>query len=182
MYLPTVSRRVVEPSPFTSRRVAKSGPSACQGHDRPRRLAAKKALLRPAVIFNGHQAKCAAIAFGACLADLNIACWACAVLQDHVHLVVGPSRIHGDELTAELKRWATRALVADGLHPFQSEQDETGRVPKCWQVNGWPVWKYTPDQVRGTIRYVEVNPLKEVKPRQVWPFVVPYTEGSEEPS
>lgn len=155
---------------------------ARQGHDWQRRFAAKKALVRPAVLFDGYQAKCAATAFGACLTSLDISCWACVVLPDHVHLVVGPSRIHGDELTAELKRWATRALVADGLHPFQREQDETGRVPKCWQVNGWPVWKYTPDGVRQAIRYVEDNPLKEGKRRQVWPFVVPYPEAGERPA
>ena len=148
---------------------------ARQGHDRGRRLAAKSELLRPAVQFDGHQAKCVAMAFGTLLTELEIPVWACAVLPDHVHLVVGPSGIHGDVLSQRLKGRATKALVATGLHPFLNEMDADGQVPKCWQEKQWPVFKYDPLRVRRAIQYVEDNPLKEGKKRQVWSFVIPYT-------
>ena len=148
---------------------------ARRGHDRTVRLAAKRSLIRPAVRFDGHQAKCVALAFGELLAELTIPVWACAVLPDHVHLVVGQSDIHGDILSQRLKGRATKALVAAERHPFLAEMDAEGQVPKCWQELQWPVFKYDPAGVRRAIRYVEDNPLKEGKRRQVWSFVVPYT-------
>jgi hypothetical protein len=90
-------------------------------------------------------------------------------------VVVGPSGVHGDELSQRLKGRATKALVAAGLHPFLGEIDADGQVPKCWQEKQWPVCKFDPPSVRRTIRYVEENPLKEGKKRQGWRFVIPYT-------
>ncbi len=149
---------------------------ARQGHDRTLRLAAKKALQRPAVLFDGHQAKAAAVAFGQLLDELRIACWACTALPDHVHLVVGPSGIDSSTLCERLKGRATRALVDAGLHPFLADKDEDGQVPKCWQKKEWTVFKYDPTAVRRAITYVEDNPLKEGKRKQVWHFVVPFTD------
>jgi REP element-mobilizing transposase RayT len=144
-------------------------------HDHGLRRAAKRELLRPAVLFDGHQARCAALAFGQLLGELDIPVWACAVLPDHVHLVVGPSGVHGDELSQRLKGRATKALVATKMHPFLAEMDADGQVPKCWQEKQWPVLKFTPASVRQAITYVEDNPLKEGKKRQTWPFVIRYT-------
>jgi len=145
------------------------------GHDRQQRWAAKRALMRPPVLFDGYQAKCAALAFGEVLAEEEIPVWACTVLPDHVHLVVGPSSIPAHMLAIKLKRQATIALVAAGLHPFGDEVRENGVVPHCWQEEEWKVFEFSPDDVRRVIRYVEANPLKEGKPRQVWPFVTEYT-------
>lgn len=147
---------------------------ARQGHGRALRRAAKRALTRPAVLFDGRQARCAALAFGDLLGELVIPVWACTVLPDHVHLVVGPSGIHCDELSQRLKGRATKALVAAKLHPFLGAIDADGQVPKCWQEKQWPVFKYDPPSVRRAIRYVEDNPFKEGKKRQVWRFVIPY--------
>lgn len=148
---------------------------ARHGHDRSLRRAAKEALMRPAVLFDGRQARCVGLAFGELLGELDIPVWACTVLPDHVHLVVGPSGIHGDVLSQRLKGRATRALVAAGIHPFLTEMDERGQVPKCWQELQWPVFKYDPASVRQAIRYVEDNPLKDGKKRQRWSFVTSYT-------
>lgn len=144
-------------------------------HDRGLRRAAKRALTRPAVFLDGRQARCAAVAFGELLAELSIPVWACTVLPDHVHLVVGPSEIHADILSQRLKGRATKALVVAKLHPFLTEMGADGQVPKCWQELQWPVCKFDPVSVRQAITYVEDNPLKEGKKRQVWSFVVPYT-------
>jgi len=141
------------------------------GHDKPLRFAAKRALLRPAVLFNGHQAKCAALAFGEYAERIDLPIWACTVLPDHVHLVVAPCGIRARDLSARFKAAATKALKEQGLHPFGHLEDESGDVPKCWQMKDWSVFKYDPDAVRQVIRYVEDNPLKEGKPKQTWHFV-----------
>ncbi len=145
------------------------------GHDWQLRAAAKRALKRPPVRFDGHQAKCAALAFGELLKEVSLPVWACTVLPDHVHLVVAPSGMPARTLSVKLKRHATIALKAAGLHPFGDRIEESGKVPHCWQEREWSVFEYTPADVRRVIKYVEDNPLKEGKKRQTWAFVTEYT-------
>src|SRR6266850_6659376 len=58
-------------------------------HDQQRRLAAKQALVRPAVQFSGLQARAVGQGFADYFAKSKVPVWACAILPDHVHLVVG---------------------------------------------------------------------------------------------
>ncbi len=143
-------------------------------HDRKRRLEAKKHLLRPAVLFTGIQARAVARGFAHLLAEVKIPIYACTVLPDHVHLVVGSSAIPATILKSRLKQHATRRLKEEKIHPFQQLLDEEGAVPKCWQRDGWTVYLFDDQRVRQTIRYVEDNPLKEGKKKQNWSFVTPF--------
>src|SRR5438270_709844 len=61
---------------------------AYRAHDRAARLAAKGALKYPAVEFTGLQARAVARGFAAYVARAGLPVWACAILPDHVHLVV----------------------------------------------------------------------------------------------
>ena len=58
-------------------------------HNQKKRLAAKESLIRPPVIFNGIQARTIALSIGEYFVKLQTPVWACAVLPDHAHLVVG---------------------------------------------------------------------------------------------
>ncbi len=143
-------------------------------HNRRSRLEAKKHLLRPGVLFNGIQARAVARGFAELLKEVDIRCFACTVLPDHVHLVVGPSEIDSHVLSIRLKKHATKQLKVEGIHPFQQLLDEDGAVPKCWQRGGWKVYLFNEARVRQTIRYVEDNPLKEGKKKQNWNLVTPF--------
>ena len=143
-------------------------------HDRRLRFEAKKHLQRPAVVFNGVQARAVARGFAALLKEDSITCYACSILPDHVHLVVGPSAIDAHVLTIRLKQHATRQLKSEVIHPFQHLPDAEGEVPKCWQRGGWNVYLFDEARVRQTIRYVEDNPLKEGKKKQAWNLVTPF--------
>src|SRR3954452_18578370 len=57
-------------------------------HDPDLRLAAKSALTFPPVKFNGLQARAVARGFGRYVDRTGLPVWACAVLPDHVHMVV----------------------------------------------------------------------------------------------
>ena len=91
--------------------------------------------------------------------------WACAVLQNHAHLLL---RTHRDK--AELM-WEHVAVAArNALWDAQ------------WVERGHPVWsnrpfvkfKTTVPLVRGCVKYIEDNPEKHNLPRQVYPWVVEY--------
>ena len=144
-------------------------------HDRASRLAAKHALKRPAVKFTGIQARAIGIGFGELAAELDLRVWACAILPDHTHLVVGPSAYPAHELIVRFKSRATGRLKAEGVHPFGHLPEVDGRPPKCWQRAGWKVYLFDEPRVRSEIEYVERNPLKEGKKVQRYSFVTGYT-------
>jgi len=141
-------------------------------HDRTRRLEAKTALQRPAVEFTDLQALAISRGFARYVERSKLAVWACAILPDHVHLVVGRPAMKVEQLVIQLKGSATEQLMEEGLHPFGGTMDRHGRPPKCFARGEWKVFLDPPDVPRA-IRYVENNPVKEGKRPQRWPFVVP---------
>jgi REP element-mobilizing transposase RayT len=143
-------------------------------HDWRLRLAAKGSLKYPAVRFSGIQAKTAAEGFGEYVSRNGIIVWACSILPEHVHMVIGRHHYDIETIAEQLKAAGTRRLVKEGLHPFGHIQTAKGRPPCCWQRGAWSPFLETPDEIRERILYVENNPIKEGKRRQNWSFVVPY--------
>lgn len=147
-------------------------------HDQKRRFAVKEALLREPVSFSGIQAREIARGFARAIRKSNHALLACAILPEHVHVVVTASSYKPTQVLGHLKREAALALKAARLHPFQVDFERTGNLPTCWAEGGWKVFLDTPEDVWRSIRYVEKNPLKEGKRFQRWSFVTPFIHGS----
>ena len=141
-------------------------------HNRAERLAAKKALVRPEVVLNGHQALSIAAGFGKQVAKSGYRVYACSILPQHVHLVIGRHSYSIEQVVRLLRQAATVQLEADGLHPF--ERLRNGRLPSVWGQDFRKVFLFTPEDVRDRIEYVRLNPLREGKRIQHWPFVIPY--------
>lgn len=146
---------------------------AARPHDHASRLAAKSALKFPPVLFTGIQARAVARGFATYVERSIAPVWACAILPDHVHLVVGRPKCAIEQFVIQLKAAATRQLVEEEIHPRQKQARPDGRRPKCFARGEWKVY-LDPDDVRRAINYVERNPLKENKRRQQWSFVTPY--------
>jgi REP element-mobilizing transposase RayT len=142
-------------------------------HDHTLRLAAKDGLKYPPVQFTGIQARAVARGFAQYLQRWQRTAWACAILPDHVHLVVAELDIPVEQFVIQLKGDATQQLVAEGIHPFGDVREKNGRLPKCFARGEWKVF-LDPDDVARAIRYVEDNPVKEGKKPQRWGFVTPY--------
>ncbi len=66
--------------------------------------------------------------------------WACAILPDHVHLVVGRPPMTMERRVIQLKGAATRELEREGIHPLAQYQLEGARAPKCWVRGQWKVF------------------------------------------
>jgi REP element-mobilizing transposase RayT len=146
---------------------------AARSHEGRLRKAAKGALRRPAVELSGVQARAVARGFAWYAERARLGVLACAVLPDHVHLVIERHRLAAERLVIQLKAAATRQLLAESLHPF-GEIAEGGRVPKCFARGQWDVFLDSVEEIRRAVRYVEGNPEKEGKPRQNWSFVRPF--------
>ncbi|MGD9637190.1 MAG: transposase, partial [Pirellulales bacterium] len=147
---------------------------AGRSHDLRIRRAISESLKFPAVQLTGLQAQAVGRGFADVCLKVGLKIHACAILPDHVHIVVATHELDGDEIIACLKRAGTRALNEAGLHPLAAFARQSGKHPSPWGGGGWKVFLDTPEEMRQRIRYAEENPLKAGYRRQHWSCVVPY--------
>jgi hypothetical protein len=83
---------------------------ASRPHDVRLRRIAKESLKFPAVALNGVQARAVARGIAAVIPKVGLVVHACAIMPDHVHLVVARHALDGDELLSCFKRAGTRGL------------------------------------------------------------------------
>lgn len=146
-------------------------------HDRAMRLAAKAAMKYPPVVLTGRQAPAVGVGFGKQVKTSGYRIHACSILPCHVHLVISRHHYDIEQVGRLLRQAATTQLLGENLHPFANHRRANGTLPSVWGQDFWKVFVYTPEGVCEKIQYVEDNPIKEGKKRQVWPFLVPYIPG-----
>ncbi|HVT89736.1 MAG TPA: transposase [Tepidisphaeraceae bacterium] len=146
-------------------------------YDRQRKREMRASLKYPAVKFTGQQALCIGNGFAEMVRKSNFKIYACAILPDHVHLVIERHSYSVEQVTNLLKGAATRKLTSSRLHPMNAVVTESEKLPSPWGVGLWKVFLDSPEDIERSIDYVERNPLKEGKPRQHWSFVKPYKHG-----
>jgi REP element-mobilizing transposase RayT len=105
-------------------------------------------------------------AFGEVIAEQHYTCYGCAIMPDHVHILIRKHKYRAEEMMEALREASRERLCATG-HRTASHPTWTGGV-------GWKVFLFEPDEVRRTIRYIERNPLPLGLPVQRWPFVKEY--------
>jgi REP element-mobilizing transposase RayT len=105
-------------------------------------------------------------------ASIDMACrdraytvWACAILANHVHMVI---RRHRDDGEAMWKN------IAGATRERLREFGDVGAEHPVWAARPFKVYLWTPYDVRTRVTYVECNPEKERLPRQEFAFVTPY--------
>lgn len=91
--------------------------------------------------------------------------WACAVLTNHMHLVI---RRHRDDA---FTMWHT---FADAIRLRLREFPEIDPKHPVLSDRPYKVFLHNPHEVRTRVAYVERNPEKEGLPPQQYNFVVPY--------
>ncbi|MFO8012379.1 MAG: transposase [Phycisphaerae bacterium] len=135
-------------------------------HDWRLRREAKAALKHPPVIFTGRQAQAVGSGFGRAARESGYAVHACAILPEHVHMVIGQNERPVGRIVGHFKARATQRLKERGLWP--------GTDQPVWGKKTWKVFLYEPKDVYRAVAYVEANPDREGKPRQRWSFVRPF--------
>jgi REP element-mobilizing transposase RayT len=156
-------------------KVSTRGSMAVVKHDVDQRKAAKRSLMFPEVVLTGKQALSVARGFAAAVEESDYQVFACSILPQHIHLVVGPHATNIRRAIGHLKGRATQRLVADGLHPLASYRQKDGTLPSLWARNSWIVYVFSEEHLLQAIRYVNQNPLKEGKKPQNWTFVRAYS-------
>jgi REP element-mobilizing transposase RayT len=139
---------------------------AAKLHDATQRRAAKRALRYRPVKISGVQAVAVVEGFRQACEEAGYRIHACAVLPDHIHLVIGWHPRDIRKIVGHLKSNATRHLKQSGLWDLG---DRT-----MWAAHGWNVFLNDIRAVQRAICYVELNPEKEGKKRQRWSIVTPF--------
>jgi REP element-mobilizing transposase RayT len=106
-----------------------------------------------------------ASAFANVIRERRYTCYACAIMPDHVHIIVRKHRDLAEEMIGHLQEASRDALIEAGARPDDHP---------TWGGPGWKVFLDEPPEVRRTVKYVEENPIKMRLPRQNWSFVTTY--------
>lgn len=140
-------------------------------HDQRLRYSAKVALNYPPVVLTGLQARAAAHGIRQAVHEAGYVVYACAVMPNHVHLVVAR---HDREVKQMVSHFKSKATM------------EVRKVSSCpkdqrpvWERGGWAVFLSDESMLFNAIRYVEENPLGDGLPAQKWSFVTTYFGVSE---
>jgi REP element-mobilizing transposase RayT len=143
-------------------------------HNRALCEAAKEVLDYPPVRFTEQQIQIIGQGFANYIEKSGVTFWAVSILDDHIHAVYMRHRYKSELVNNLLKGELTKALVEAGQHPFGEFAKQGEAPPPCWGRKWWTVYIDDQEHLGQAIPYVEKNPEKEGKPRQQWPFVVPY--------
>ena len=143
---------------------------AASPHDYEKRMEVKKHLKYPAVAFNGEQARAVARGFAKAVDISRLPIYACSIMPDHVHLVLGQCHSTAEKVAKQLKQNATIRLNEEKIHPLAQFEGP----PTPWAESCWKVFLYDDESVFRAIQYVENNPVKEGKKIQQWSFVREY--------
>jgi REP element-mobilizing transposase RayT len=107
-------------------------------------------------------------AFAEVIEERRYTIWACAIMPDHVHIVIRKHKDMAEEMVKNLMALSRQRLIGAGQRPPDHP---------TWTVGyGWKVFLDHPDEVRRTTVYVEQNPIKIHLPAQRWPFVKAYDD------
>ncbi len=100
--------------------------------------------------------------------ECKYTCYACAIMPDHIHLIIRKHKHTAEEMIANFQR-ASHLLLRDRGHRDMEHP--------VWGGPGWKVFLDHPDELRRVIPNVELNPTKIGLPAQVWPYVTSPYDG-----
>jgi REP element-mobilizing transposase RayT len=150
---------------------------AYRPHNVSQRLAAKQSLAREPVVFNGVQARAVARGFALAVEKSRYQILACAIMPNHVHLVVVRHTQSIERIVGHLKGRASKQLELEALHPFLQDRLPDGELPSPWAEKCWSVFLKSEADVFRAVRYVNDNPVRAGFRRQAWRFVCATPNG-----
>jgi REP element-mobilizing transposase RayT len=123
-------------------------------------------LKHPVLTFDDDEIAMVGKTIGEVVAERGYTCYACAVMPDHVHLLIRRHRDKAEQMIEHFQA-ATRATLIDA-----GKRSPTHPV---WTAGpGWKTFINTRSDFEREIEYIRQNPVKIGRPEQTWEFVQPY--------
>jgi REP element-mobilizing transposase RayT len=123
-------------------------------------------LKHPLLTFDEIERALIAEAFAQTIAEQCYTCYGCAIMPDHVHVLIRKHKHPAEDIACNLMEASRMHLIGASKRAITH--------PVWIAGNGWKVFLDHPDDIRRTITYIERNPLKDGLPAQTWPFVSVY--------
>lgn len=120
----------------------------------------------PLLLFDEAARTMIAEAFAEIVDECRYTCYACAIMPDHIHILIRKHRDSAEEMAKKLKNASRLRLSKNGIRD--------GDHPTWTGGHGWTVFLDHPKEIHRTIPYIEKNPEKIGLPKQIWPFVKQY--------
>jgi REP element-mobilizing transposase RayT len=117
------------------------------------------------LVFSTRDVDTVAEAFARTIELHRYTCCACAIMPDHVHVLIRKHRHVAEQMIANLQRESHLLLRESRLRDMEHP---------VWGGHGWKVFLDHPGDIRRTIGYIVRNPDAIGLPRQTHPFVTPY--------
>jgi REP element-mobilizing transposase RayT len=92
-------------------------------------------------------------------------CYSCAIMPDHVHVLIRKHRDKAEDMIAHLQRESHVSLRERGLVDWEH---------RVWGGHGWKVFLEDADDIQRTVKYIDDNPVKIGNAKQEWDFVHSY--------
>ena len=102
---------------------------------------------------------------GETIQERGYTCYACAVMPDHVHLLIRRHRDTAEVMLRVLQESTREKLIA---------AERRGPTHPVWGGPGWKVFLDSRERIERVIKYIWNNPIKAKMPEQNWDFVTPY--------
>lgn len=123
-------------------------------------------LRHPVLMFDEIDRIDIADSFAEVIAAQRYTCYACAIMPDHIHVLLRKHKHDAEAMIAHLKDAPLERLCAS--------RRRSSDHPTWSKGTGWIVFLDHPGDIHRTIKYVQKNPISARIGAQEWPFVTPY--------
>jgi REP element-mobilizing transposase RayT len=106
-----------------------------------------------------------AVSVGQTIRERGYTCYGCAIMPDHVHLIIRRHRDRAEQMLAGFQENSRAALITAGRRPAEHP---------VWGGPGWKVFLSSAEAIQNCVNYVRDNPIKARRPAQNWDFVKAY--------
>lgn len=131
------------------------------------RKAAALVLKHEILKFAPEEVVAIAAAFAKVVKDNSYTCYACAIMPDHIHLLIRKHRHQAEQMIANFQFESLNAVAHCGMRAM---------AHPVWGGPGWKVYLDSIGDMRRTVRYIELNPEKIGLPQQRYDFVTQYND------
>lgn len=120
----------------------------------------------PVIRFDAHQITHIAESIGNIIQQRGYTCYACAVMPDHVHMLIRKHRDDAWDMLDDIQ-FETRQKFLEKFTSYSNEHP-------LWTHGGYVNFVSKTEILHRVIKYIAANPLKIGLPGQFWPFVKAY--------
>ena len=127
--------------------------------------AARRILKHPLLKFTDDEILQLGDEFAEVVRGSGYTCYACAIMPDHVHLLIRKHRDKAEQMIEHFQDASREVLIARGRRSAEHP---------VWGGPGWKVYLDTRQEIQRVVKYIDDNPIKARRLRQSWSFVTRY--------